>query len=165
MAAGMTEGTQLVDAVAVVGVLVGIEDGVQPGDAGIEELARAGPARYRSGSSCRPALPAPTPAGAGSSIVRVAVAPIAGDQRDAARSAAAEDGDLHAEPAGLALANSRKKLAVVAAARSAGAMPRSSARVIGCMGDECRLVALATMRDRRQVRRVGLDQQVFDGIC
>src|SRR5215475_4241401 len=123
----MVEGAQLVDAMAVVGMVVGIEDGVEARDASVEELLPQ--VRRRVDEDSRAALLhqhgyAPPPV---ARIGWIAIAPVSVDQRHASGAAAAEDRHLHAGTGERALPNRRKKFAVVAAARSVSDSPRSSA--------------------------------------
>ena len=93
---------------------------------------------------------------------RIALAPIAADQRHAARRAAAEDPDFMrrpgAAPGSAALSNKRKKFSVVTSAKLVRREPAQFRQQRRGMHDESRLVALAAMRHRRQIRRIGLDQ-------
>ncbi len=58
--------------------------------------------------------------------------------------------------------NTRSKLAVTSRSRSPGASPRRGNRLRG-VDDPGRLVPLAAVRHRREVRAVGLDQQPIGG--
>ena len=91
-----------------------------------------------------------------------AVAALAAYPWYATRRAAAQDRHPHLAPSSLArsaLANSRKKLSVVAASSSADADALELGHLGRGMGDEGGLVGLAALRHRREVGRVGLDQQ------
>ena len=89
-------------------------------------------------------------------LVRVALAPVVADLRDAGRRPAAEDPDLHAA----ALLNSLKKLAVVASASCSGVLAPQLGDERRGVGDEGRLALLAAVRDRREEGRIGLDQHL-----
>ena len=56
------------------------------------------------------------------------------------------------------LLNSRKKFSVVCRAISSAETPRVSRQHFGGLDDEGRLVALAAIRQRREIRRIGFDQ-------
>src|SRR5215471_11514382 len=123
----MAEGAQLVDAVAVVGMVVGIEDGVEARDAGVEELqpqVRRGVDKDDGAALLHQHGYAPPPV---ARIGRIAVTPVSVDQRHAAGAAAAEDRHLHAGTGERALVKRRKKFAVVVAARSTSGVARRSA--------------------------------------
>ncbi len=145
----------IVDALGVVGVVVGVEDRAHLPDAGIQALR----AQVRRGVDQDRGVALPQgnrdTAAPVLRVVGIAVAPMRPQQRDAAGAAAAEDGDLHAA----ALSNSVWKLAVV---RAASCVERQAEHVrdIGRgVAHEARLVALAAHRHRREVGRVRLHQQ------
>ena len=100
-------------------------------------------------------------------IGRIAIAPIAGDARRAGRRAAAQNReaqpvatDQASSSAGRGiLLNSRKKFSVVISDDFVDAYADRFGQNLGCMGDIGRFVALAAKRDRREIWRIGFDQQ------
>src|SRR4051812_10155936 len=122
--AGMIELTKIVDAVAMIGMVVGPDHPVDAGDVDVEQLL----AKVRPRIDQDPGLvvgdedgnPAPAVPGVG----RIALAPVVADAGDAARRAAAEDGDLHQ----VALLKSLRKLAPVRSASASTGSPRKPAR-------------------------------------
>ena len=63
------------------------------------------------------------------------------------------------------LLNSRKKFSVVCRAISSGETPRAVGQNLGGFDHVSRLVALAAIRHRREVRRIGLDQDAVGRQC
>src|SRR5262245_28364875 len=143
------EPAQVVDAVGMIGVLVGEEHGVQPVDLGVEQLlAQVGRGVDQHAGNAHPVAPLhqqrrPAPPVPG--IAGIAVSPAQGGTRNAAGGAAAEDceAERHAvravSPASCAsgsapaeargtLWNSRKKFSLVCRAICSGDMARVSAR-------------------------------------
>ena len=125
---------QIVDAVGMVGMLMGEEDGVQFLDPGIQKLlpqvgrgidqqagCLAGGGRFFDQQRASP--PAVL------RIVRVAIAPAERDPGHAHRRAAAQDREAQAHARGT-LENSRKKLSVVWPAISASLTPRVCASTL-----------------------------------
>ena len=98
-------------------------------------------------------------------FVGIAGAPIAGavraaQARHARRRSAAEDrGDERGHEARFALVKRRKKLSVVACAERVEADAFQLREHLGGEHDERGLVALAALALRREIRRIGLDQQ------
>jgi hypothetical protein len=96
---------QIIDAVTMVGVLVGVEHAVEQPDAGIDQLLAEVGRRIDQHARCAPRVCALRQNGAAPApvlgIIRIACAPLVADARHAAGRAAAEDGDLerHAVPA------------------------------------------------------------------
>ena len=94
---------QIVDAVGVVGVLVGVEDAVEPIDLGIEKLlAHIGRRIHQDACDAAGVVPLDQKRGAPPAILRIlriAGAPAQGRTRHAAGRPAAEDGEFqgHAE--------------------------------------------------------------------
>src|SRR3954447_785984 len=121
---------QVVDAVDVVGVGVGVEERVDGADAGVQALL---PQVGAGVDQDAPALRLDQDRAAAALVARVGRAADgagAADLRHAGRGAAAEDRDSHAAarlPA--ALVNRRKKLSVVARSISATVSPHTSASV------------------------------------
>ncbi len=124
--AGVIELAQIVDAVAMVGMVVRPDNRVNPVDMRRQQLVshigrcvdqdprRLGLDDDRCAAACV------------ARFGRIAIAPVAADPRDTRRRSAAKDDSLHA--GGFALANRRKKLALVASARASGSISRKSAR-------------------------------------
>ena len=128
---------QIIDAVGMVGVIVGIEHAVKPADTDVEQLlAEVG---RRVDEHRRRPLPAfaldqhrtaPPPV---LRVCGIACAPDIADAWHAAGRAAAKDGELEGHAAGTdaaargTLLNRRKKLSVVARAKSSSLMPRTAA--------------------------------------
>ena len=148
-------------------MLVGPDHRVDPLDPGIQKLRRAGRARCRPGWSCPGPAPGSSSAGGGCADRRgwprptrrcrpcrptLGTPPDVPQPRIVTRTS-------RPPLARSALANSRKKLSVVAASSSADADALQLGDLGRGMGDEGRLVGLAALRHRRQVGRVGLDQQ------
>src|SRR5215470_3714117 len=124
------EGTQVVNAVRLVRMLMGPDHRVDPFDFGIEQLgAQVGRGIHQDG----PALALDQDGAAAALVARIGgigsapltLAALPARPRHAARSAAAQDRHPHALRS--ALANSRKKLSVVTASSSARLTPLSSA--------------------------------------
>src|SRR5690242_8519651 len=128
---------QVVDAVGVVGMLVRVEDAIEPIDIRVQELL----AQVRRGVDQHPgalALAAldqeRTAAPAVLRILGITGAPAERRPRHAARRAAAQDGELEAHAAAAALRgtleNRRKKFSVVWAAISSSDTPRACASTL-----------------------------------
>ena len=131
---GMEQLAQIIDAVGVIGMIMGDDHRIEMGDARHQQLL----------AQIRPAIDQHTLAGrldkarhAAAAVLRiggVTAAPVAGavrpaDARHTAGGAAAQDGDAHGPPARQpALLNKAWKLAVVVAASSASLTPRRPAR-------------------------------------
>ena len=124
-AAGMIELPQIVDAVAMIGMVVGPDHRVDVARRRRRAVARAGPGRCRPGSA---ALPCSTRIEARVRRLRgsvgIALAPVVADPRHAGRGAAAEDADLHRA----AFANKAWKLALVALGQRLDAARREARR-------------------------------------
>ena len=164
------ERAQIVDAMRVVGVRMGHQDAVEtsrpPASSNCSRrsgevststwVLPSAPARSTSTEQRRRRL---------RGLFGIASAPALRDARHAARGAAAQYGERKAQArlsiAGI-LANSRSVLARVAAAIAASSTPLTSASTRAVSVDEGRLVALAAMGNRREERRVGLDQQAVE---
>ncbi len=95
-------------------------------------------------------------------IVRIAGAPAERRARHADRRAAAEDGEGQAHAAFASvrgtLLNSRKKFSVVCRAISSADTPRASASTLAVSTTYAGSLALAAIRQRSEIGRIGLDQ-------
>src|SRR5262249_28072137 len=124
------EGTQVVDTVHLVGVLMGPDHGIDALDLGVEQLgAQVGRGIHQDGLALAldqdGAAAAALARSGGARGAPPALAALPARPRHAARGAAAQDRHPHALRS--ALANSRKKLSVVTASSSAVPTPLSSA--------------------------------------
>ena len=121
----IVDGAEIVDAVDMVSVGVGVEQCVDLADAGVQAL----PAQVRAGIDQDALTPCLDEDGTAAATVarvgRAADGAVAADLRHARGGAAAQHRYAHAA----ALANSRWKLAVVARSISAMGRPRTSASV------------------------------------
>ena len=147
---------QIVDAVAMVGMIVGDDDPVDAGDvrrqqllaqigAAIDQQALAAAFDQDRRSGCGGCC-----GSAGSQSPQSL--PIRGTPVDVPQPRIA---DLHAA----AFPNSLKKLAVVASASSSSGSPRRSARKAAVSATNAGSQVCAAVRHRREERRVGFDQQ------
>ena len=161
------ERTQIVDAVGVVGMLMRDQHAVEPIDLRVQELLAQ--IRRAVDQNARPAIGACTRSTNKSAappavfrLVRIARAPAERDARHAHGGAAAEngEGEAHAAFAKVrgTLLNKRKKFSVVSQRYF---VQRNAARCrqnFSGFGHIARLVAFAAIRQRRQIRCIGLDQ-------
>ena len=166
---------EIIDAVRVVGMVVGVEHAVEQADAGVEQLIAA--VRRRVDQHVRRPLSAlalheqraaPPPVlriggsqapqtlpmrGTPPDVPQPRIVTFKLMRRFAARSRRGRGTFL----------NRRKKFSLVVRAMSASLTPRKRGKPRGGVGDEGRLVGLAPHRLGREIRRVGLDQQPVIG--
>src|SRR5688500_16138030 len=122
----LRQGAQVVDPVAMVGMIMGDDQPVDPADITVEQLLAKVRAAIDQKGFAGAVEDDRRPCTAIARLVGVAFAPLIADFRHPGRRAAPEDADFHTATF-CACGNKRKKLAVVAAASASGSSPRSSA--------------------------------------
>src|SRR5205085_5349771 len=119
--AGAIELSQVVNSVAVIGVVVGPDYRFDFADVGVEELLpEVGPG-VDENAGFAPGYEDRHSAAAVPGVRRIALSPVVADPGNARRGAAAEDPDLHHSPT---LANRDRKFEAVLCATSAVEIPR-----------------------------------------